>query len=188
MALFVHITSDTHIASFRRGGIKVSEYTHDAPPSVFAVPVTPNFVMTHQWLREMRRSGQRTMCAVYFRIPDDEIVYSGRYNQPRRQRTAAQTVAWWLKAKDTAGFEVLIPRKIDKREIVRVRHLRQVIGWRYSPESHTRFFCGCIVCVPPGTIRSRQKNRAWEEKQRRQYRNEAAEEEPEIDDVLTEEG
>src|SRR5262245_58680725 len=145
MALFVHITSDKNIASIRNSGIRVSAYARDVPRSVFAVPVTPNFVMTHQWLREMRRSGQRTLCAIYFRIPDDEVIYSGRYNQLHTKRTAARTVAWWLEATDTTGYEVLIPRKIDKREIVRVRHLRQVIGWRYSPESHSRPFCGCIV-------------------------------------------
>ncbi|MFD1044409.1 hypothetical protein ACFQ1S_01775, partial [Kibdelosporangium lantanae] len=68
MALFVHLTPEKNAKGIARSGIKLG------PRGVFCVPMVPSYVISHQWLRELRRGGQRTFVAVDFRIPDDEPV------------------------------------------------------------------------------------------------------------------
>ena len=165
MASFVHFASKKAIKSVRKGGIKPGLLSRkNGTPCVYAVPVTDDFLVSHQWLRELRRSGQRTVCAVYFRIPDEALVRVGHYNGPHQSMTAAQTVAFF-RAPNRQGYEAQIGRKIQPREIYKVRTVRQITGWRYCPDAHERTFCGCMVCVPMGSIRARQKNAAWEAKQ-----------------------
>ena len=171
MAMFVHLTTDKNIRAIRNRGIKPGRhcFRRNLPRSVFALPVTPSFSVSHQWLRELRRSGQRTICGVYFRVPDEETVWVGHYGGDHRPMTAAQAVALFLRPEATEGYEVLIGRKVERTEVHAMRALPQVVGWRYSPGAHRRPYCGCIACVPPGTIRARQKSAAWEAKQARLY-------------------
>ena len=62
-----------------------------------------------------------------------------------------------MEAGDARGFETVVPRKIRSGEILRVRTPRQVIGWRYHPESHRqRPTCACRMCLPRGSIKSRR--------------------------------
>jgi len=133
---------------------------------VFAVPVTRSFYVSHQWLRELKRDGQRTISAVYFRIPDDEQVWIGHYNGPHRAVSANEAAAIMSAAEAREGYEVIIPRPIASSEIHRVRNLPQVIGWRYMPGSHKLCKCMCVVCNPAGSIKSKRKGQAWESKQR----------------------
>ncbi|WP_280403709.1 hypothetical protein [Nocardia brasiliensis] len=53
MAMFVHLTPEKNVRRIRRAGIKVQG------AGVFCVPVLPSYVLSHQWLRELRRHGQR---------------------------------------------------------------------------------------------------------------------------------
>lgn len=85
MAMFVHLTPAKNVAAIHRAGIKPGKLRFKFAGDqrgIFALPMTSNRVVTHQWLRELRWSGQREYCAVSFRIPDDEIVWIGFYNQP----------------------------------------------------------------------------------------------------------
>jgi hypothetical protein len=70
----------------------------------------------------------------------------GRYNEEHIQMTAAQAVAMVLQCEYIGGYEVIIPRKIMKDEILRVQSVSQVIGWRYYPEAHGKKQCGCPYC------------------------------------------
>jgi len=45
------------------------------------------------------------------------------------------------------GYEIVVPRAIPARDIHRVRHVPQVVGWRYFPGSHGRPPCPCPVCT-----------------------------------------
>ena len=81
--------------AIRRGGIAPRK-RRGPSRGVFAMPVTPRFQISHQWLRELRRAGGGTIVAVYFRIPDDEPVEIGHYDQGRLPMTAAQAVAVML--------------------------------------------------------------------------------------------
>jgi hypothetical protein len=169
VVMFVHLTPEKHVKQILRAGIipprRPSRWLTSWPGCVYAMPVTPDFYLSHQWLRELKRQGQRTICAVYFRIPDEESVWVGHYSQNHRSMTAAEAVGLILESRAVEGYEVIISRPITAGEIYRVRHLPQVVGWRYQPGAHELSTCMCIVCNPPGTINSRKKGEAWEARQ-----------------------
>ncbi len=170
MPVFVHLTSQRNLASIRRGGIGAIK-KRLRPRGVYALPVTRNFQISHQWLRELRRLGGGTILGIYFRIPDDEPVEVGHYDSIHVPMTAAEAVALMMAAeqqdpaaaraadKDSKavanrgklpsspeGFEVVIPRVIAPSEIVRVKALPQIVGWRYRPGAHGSKPCICMCC------------------------------------------
>jgi hypothetical protein len=112
MATFVHIADERDSASIRRVGLKLPRapetFPGSRPVGVFATPVVPDFVVTHQWVRELKKRGFRLAVGVYFRVPDDEPVWAGRFNEPKQPLTAAQASAW-LSRERTLGYEVIIP-------------------------------------------------------------------------------
>ncbi|MBM3528651.1 MAG: hypothetical protein FJX62_11200 [Alphaproteobacteria bacterium] len=165
MPMLVHLTPEKNVPTIRRSGIAMSKWAG----GVYATPVLPNFVVTHQWLRELKRShvltdgrSARTMHGVYFRIADDEPVQFGRYNDPPVTLPAARAVGAFMAAPDPLGFEIVVPRRITAKEIHRIRKLPQNMGWRYSPTNRTRWFCGCPMCNPSGGINARRKREQWE--------------------------
>src|SRR5215218_3623640 len=145
MPVFVHLTSHRNVASIRRGGIGLIKRRF-RPRGVYAMPVTPNFYVSHQWLRELRREDPGTIVGVYFRVPDHEPVEVGHYNSHHVAMTAAEAAALLHqaaerdpaaeRARDKAskavqrgrllpsspeGYQVVIPRKIEPGEIIRVK-------------------------------------------------------------------
>ena len=122
MATFVHIADDRMRSRIHRGGIRVTELlarSEDlAAPrrGVFCVPVVPNFQMTFQWLRELKRRGHRLACGVHLRIDDTQAVFVGHYNQVTQRMTAARSIAFFLQAEDARGLQVVVPRAIAARE------------------------------------------------------------------------
>lgn len=189
MPVFVHLTSHRNVPSIRRGGIGVRKMRIRAP-GVYAMPVTRNFYVSHQWLRELKRAGGGTIVGVYFRVPDDEVVEVGHYDSPHVTMTAAEAVALLLAAeqRDPAaariedeklrrkrrrrreptlptspeGYQVIVPRRIERSEIIRIAALPQVVGWRYRPGAHGQPPCVCICCSR-GTYGIRKLLRAVEE-------------------------
>jgi hypothetical protein len=149
MAMFVHLALQSRVALIRRNGIRrLRRATEGFPGGVFAVPVTRNFYISHQWLRELKRRNQGPIAGIYFRIPDGEQVWVGHYNQGHRWMSASEAVAEFIAAEDAKGWEVVIPRRIEASEIHRTRQLPQVIGWRFSPSAKGKPpFCGCKFCT-----------------------------------------
>jgi len=149
MALFIHLASEKQTASIRRTGIRAQRVRKgaygDFDRVVFAMPVTNNFYVSHQWLRELKRSGQRTTFGVYFRIPDEQDVMVGHYNQAHLQMTASEAVGLIFNLPSAEGYEILIPRRIDADEIHSIKSLPQVLGWRYYPTAKGRKPCGCRI-------------------------------------------
>lgn len=160
MARFVHLTPEKYARSIWRAGIKAQLIHPSIPPGVFAMPVVPNFYQSHQWLRELKRRGQRTLTAVYFHIPDTTRVLAGRYNQPHQELSAAEALALLLHEHVELGYEVVIPRSIDPREIRAIRMVNQGIGWRYYPSAHGDRPCPCSHCQTRGEIGSRRIRKA----------------------------
>ena len=140
MPIYVHLTSEKLTGRIRRAGVT------KGMRGVFCLPVLPNYAISHQWLRELKRRGQRTLVGVYFWLPDDELVSVGRYNQPHTQMTAEEASAYTMAAPDPLGFEVIVPRSIGASEIRKVRSVPQVVGWRCIPDAHRRPLCQCSYC------------------------------------------
>jgi hypothetical protein len=148
MAMFVHLTAESRLALIRRNGInRLRRSFGELPAGIFAMPVTRNFYVSHQWLRELKRRGQGAIAGVYFRIADDEPVWVGHYGQGHRAMTAAEAVAEFMASENREGWEVIIPRRIAAKEIHRVRSLPQLIGWRYYPAAKGRRPCPCKFCT-----------------------------------------
>lgn len=149
MAMFVHLASEANISRIRRVGINRSQRRRgNSPRGVYAVPVTPNFFLSHQWLRELKRASGRMLTGIYFRIPDNEDVFVGRFNEDHRWLSAAQAVAAFMSVENREGWEVIIPRRITPREIQRIKVLPQTVGWKYYPASNGRQpFCRCEYCT-----------------------------------------
>lgn len=143
MTSFVHITDARNATAIKNSGIhlpksKLIQYENQQYKyGVFALPVIPNFVVSHQWLREMKRRGFKTAVGVYFAIPDSEEVWAGKYNE-EKQLLSANSAAGYLFEHETLGYEVIIPRSINASEILKVRHLPQILGWRYYPNSNNQ--------------------------------------------------
>ena len=170
MPVFVHLTSQRNLASIRRSGIgRRSKYV--GFQGVYAMPVTRNFYVSHQWLRELKRWRNGTVVGVYFRLPDGEPVTIGHYNSAHVSMTAAEAVRLMMSVEhrdpvaerkqgammdglpDDAvlpsspeGFEVIVPRRIKRSEIIRIKRLPQVVGWRYEPGAHGKPPCTCLCC------------------------------------------
>lgn len=149
MAMFVHLAPESRISLIRRNGIRrLRRAGVDYPRGVFAVPVTRSFYLSHQWLRELRRRNQGQIAGVYFRIPDDEHVWVGHYNQVHRWMAASEAVAEFMGAEDKQGWQVVIPRRIEASEIHKTRSIPQVIGWRFFPSAKGKPpFCTCKFCI-----------------------------------------
>jgi hypothetical protein len=149
MAMFVHLTTESHISRIRRNGIaRLRKAAGDAPAGVYAVPVTRDFYVSHQWLRELKRKNQGPVAGIYFRVPDEHRVWVGHYRQAHRWVSAAEAVALFVNADDLLGWEVVIPRRIEANEIHKTRRLPQVIGWRFFPQAKGKPpWCTCKFCT-----------------------------------------
>jgi len=156
VASFVHLTPEPRLALLLRNGIRMSRASSQRSPGVFAMPVMRSFYASHQWLRELKSSGSRTIAAVYFRLPDAEPVWVGHYSSPLQLVSASSAIAIITNASSAEGFQVLVPRRIEAREITRSRTLSQVLGWRYFPGAHGTPPCPCPFCNPRGTIKARR--------------------------------
>ena len=80
MAMFVHLAPEKRAKLIVRRGINRLRKNAAGPKGVFAMPVTRNFYVSHQWLRELKRKGESPIVGVYFRIPDEEYVWMGHSN------------------------------------------------------------------------------------------------------------
>lgn len=154
MPIFVHLTSDRAGRRIRRAGIKDIR-------GVYCLPVLPNYYVSHQWLRELKRRGHRVIVGVYFFLPDEETVWLGHFGGPHQQMTAAQAAGHILHTPDGLGLEVIVPRTIQPTDIRSIRMLRHVIGWRYKPDAHGEEPCGCPRCQR-GAIKSRKIQARYE--------------------------
>jgi hypothetical protein len=161
MPLLVHLTPEKYLARIVRNGIRTGR-------GVYCMPVLPSYYVSHQWLRELKRAGQRTILAVYFRLPPEERVLVGHYSQPHEEVTVDDAVRAILEAPDARGYEIILPRRVEPGEIVRVRRPPQVVGWRFYPTAKGRPPCGCSYCAR-GQIKARKRRDAYEGGDRRPY-------------------
>jgi len=152
MALFVHIAPEKSLRSIQRSGLKAGKHSR----GVFALPATPDFYASHQWVRELRRFTPGSLRAVYFRLPGDAPVIFGHYGGPHTDGTADDAVGGLMKAEDKLGWEAIVLTPVPARAITSIRPLRQVTGWRFYPGAKGRAPCGCPGCMSRGEPFSRK--------------------------------
>ncbi|MFJ1757180.1 HEAT repeat domain-containing protein [Kitasatospora sp. NPDC088134] len=161
MASFVHLTSAANAPRIRRAGIRADSRGQGGARGVYCFPVLRSYTLTHQWLRELSRSGSRGgMVAVHLRLDDELPVLVGRYGDRRqgkqREVPAAEAVRRIMLQDDPRGWEVFVPRAVRAGEVRRVRSVPQVTGWRYWPGAHGTRPCTCDGCVSRGEYGSRR--------------------------------
>jgi hypothetical protein len=121
---------------------------------IFALPVVDDFMLSHQWVRELARGGHRSAVGIYFRVPDEELVWQGLFGEKKAPMTAA-AAATRLRAERLLGYEVIISRSIKPSDIHAIRPLPPV-GWRFFPAAKgAPPKCLCKYCVG-GQIKSRR--------------------------------
>ncbi|WP_327150954.1 HEAT repeat domain-containing protein [Nocardia sp. NBC_01329] len=157
MALLMHLTPAKNARRIHRAGITAGGLGR----GVFCMPVMPSYVLSHQWLRELRRGGQRQIIAVHFRIPDNEPVLVGHYSATGTEMTAAEAVSVILHASDSRGYQIVVPRPVAPAELHRIRQVRQVTGWRYHPDAHGRRPCACPACLGRGEYKAADLRRRF---------------------------
>lgn len=145
MVSFLHIADKNDERSIVKNGIGAAR-RKAAPRGVYAVPVVPSYSTTHQWARELKRSGARTLICVQFRIPNDELVLAGKYTGEKVEMTASEAAAAFLKHSDPMGLEVIVPRRILPKEISRTYLAPRIAGWRYYPDAKGKPPCHCRFC------------------------------------------
>ena len=153
---FVHLAPESRAKGIRRSGLGGSKATLSASAgeeiafknAVFAMPVVADFWTTFQWLRELRRWTDEKRVAVYFRVPDDEVVHVGRYGEPHLEMTATAAAAWVMK--NPAGAQVVLARRVEAKDILGVRQVRQLVGWTQTPDAEKKSDCVCRACLPQG--------------------------------------
>lgn len=167
MPQFVHLADDRDIARIRKNGIKARKIHGRQARGVFATPVLQNYYRSHQWIRELRRSGIKLISAVQFHAPDDVAVAVGRYNETHVETTAGDSVRIFMEHSTGMGLEVIFKGSIPADWITRTYTPDQIIGWRYYPESHSdgRKPCGCDYCQR-GQIKNRKLREAYEKQNR----------------------
>jgi hypothetical protein len=161
MAQFIHLTDERLARRIEKTGVKPSKNWNSTAKYVFATPVLKDFMVSHQWLRELKRWGVRTIAAVQFRIPDDEPVRVGHFGQDALETTAVGAVRVFRQHQSGLGLEVMISRRIQPEELVRIYVPTQIVGWRFSPTAKGRKPCGCPYCAR-GEIKSRKRREAYE--------------------------
>jgi hypothetical protein len=165
MARFIHLTDERLLARIRKSGISTSR-TREGIRCVHATPVLPDFQVSHQWLRELKATGIRTIGAIQFTIPDGEEVLVGHYGGVPLSATAAQAAGIFRRHPTGLGLEVLILRRIGPGEISRSYVPTQLVGWRHEPGAHGRPpRCGCAYCQG-GLIRNRKIREKFEAQNR----------------------
>ena len=146
MVFFIHITDKKDEQLVMRNGIRAAK-RRTGVRGVYATPVVPNFATTHQWARELKRRGIRTLICVQFKIPDEELVLIGQYNGQKLEMAAAEALGAVLNHTDPMGLEVVIPRRITAREVTRTYPAPRITGWRYYPNAKGKQpFCHCKWC------------------------------------------
>jgi len=155
MPILVHLTDERESKKILNAGIKIGKYAR----GVYCMPVLPNFYITHQWLREMKRGGAKTFVAVYFRLKSSELVFSGKFGKPHRHIPLGEAIKEIMELEDPLGYELIIDRKINPTEISKIKHLPQTIGWRFWPESKGKKPCNCEFCLKGLIKGKRTKNR-----------------------------
>ena len=161
MAVLVHFTEEKNKNSIVKNGIKLETIHYEnIKKGIFCMPVIPDFYATHQWVRELKQyNSGNEIIAVYFKVPDEEKIFCGKYNENIIKTNAVEAHNILLNLEDKMGFQAIIGRKISQNEITKIKNIPQIIGWRHFPKSHERKRCLCPACLTKGSYNSQKTKR-----------------------------
>jgi hypothetical protein len=71
-------------------------------------------------MREVQRIRNFPKLAVRVRIPDDESVYIGKFNEEHVAVSAAEAIAIAREHQDPWGLEVIVSRAISPAEVIKI--------------------------------------------------------------------
>lgn len=143
MPTLVHLADERATRKILKFGIKIGKYAG----GIFCMPVLPNFYVSHQWLRELKRNGVKTFIGVYFKVDSSQLVFAGKWNEAHKHITLGQAIKEIMTFEDPLGYELIIDRNIEPNQIKKVKSLPQTIGWRYWPYSKGKRPCSCEYCI-----------------------------------------
>jgi hypothetical protein len=146
MAQFIHLFDESDVSRIKRGGIRVAKSKWRKLNGVFLFPLTENFVVSHQWMRELRRRRGQSLLAARIRVDDAEPVLLGKYNAEHIRVRAVQAIRIAREHEDPMGLEVILPRSVKPQEIESFYRPPKIVGWRYYPAARGRRPCGCPYC------------------------------------------
>jgi hypothetical protein len=141
VAVLTHLIPANLAARARKNGLKAGAH------GLYCMPLLPNYFISHQWMRELKRRGQRTFVAIDFRLRSDEKIAIGHYNHEKVTTSVGKAIADVMRSADPRGWELILPRSVAADEIVNVRPVARVVGWRYFPGAHARKPCACRYCL-----------------------------------------
>jgi len=167
MAILVHITNIDNKKSIIKNGIKLG--IHNV---VYFMPHQKEFLISHQWGRELKRYGIKNFMAVDFKIPTNETVWFGKYTSGHEKMNLNTAIEKFMALDDKLGYEFFIERKIEAKEIHKMRNIPKPIGWRYEPKAHGKVPCPCRICMQFGGY----KTNKLKEKPEKEYSNKEAKE------------
>ncbi len=150
MPICTHLTSEKHLSHILRTGIKAQSMLalNKDIKGVYCMPLLPNYYVSHQWLREIKRgSGHANLIAIDFRLPSNEIVLVGHYSQAKSKFTISAATKLIMTVEDPLGYEIFLPRSVKTSEIQKVRSVPQIVGWRYHPKAKGTEPCTCDCCI-----------------------------------------
>lgn len=162
MAVLVHITSIEYVKNIMRAGIKPGSSN-----VVFFMPHMKDFLISHQWARELKRAGIKNFAAVDFTVPNDQLVWFGKYNAQHENVELRTAISKFMNAEDKLGYEFFIERKIEPKEILKFREIAKPMGWRYEPDAHGKKPCPCPMCLQPGGYKTNKLKEIYNEQMSR---------------------
>jgi len=150
MALLVHITKAENEKSIVGSGIRIGKLTG----CIYFMPYTQDFLISHQWARELKRYGVKNFLAVDFKLPKSEEIWFGKYFEGHKKLPLNQAIAVFLSQKEKYGYEFILERKVQPSEIVKTRAIPKPMGWRYEPNAHGKQPCPCPMCILSGGFKT----------------------------------
>jgi len=150
VATLIHITKAENEKSIVNSGLKIGKYSG----GLYFMPRIQNFLISHQWARELKRSGVKNFIAVDFKIPGSEQVWFGKYNEGHSKLALNQAIKEFMAKEDQLGYEFFIERKVLSSEISNIRKISKPMGWRYEPNAHGKKPCPCPMCIQGGGFKT----------------------------------
>jgi len=104
MPILVHLADEKDSKKIISGGIKIGKYRR----GIYCMPVLPDFYVPHQWLRELKSTGAKTLVGIYFRMDSEQLVFAAKYGTNHKYITLGKAIKEIITIEDPLGYELII--------------------------------------------------------------------------------